>query len=94
MTLYGLIASVIWAGVAVLFIVMVSGVADEWIDLKRQTTEEPADLDIPDDLAALALGENEKWAQEETIKVIRERYATYRDWNQVRAAMGVAQRDG
>lgn len=48
---------------------------------------------IPDDLMALAMQENEVWAQEEMIRVLHERYETYHDWNKVRVAMGVARRD-
>ena len=49
--------------------------------------------DIPEDLVAVALQENEVWAQEEVTRVIRERYEQYRDWNKVRMAMGLGRRD-
>lgn len=49
--------------------------------------------DVPDDLVAVAMQENEPWAQEELMRVIRERYETYHDWNKVRASMGVGRRD-
>lgn len=48
---------------------------------------------VPDDLMALAMQEKEVWAQEEVMRVIRERYELYNDWNNVRAAMGVGRRD-
>jgi hypothetical protein len=32
---------------------------------------------------------NEPWAIEDTVKVIKERYVDLRDWNRVRAAMGI-----
>jgi len=47
---------------------------------------------VPEDLMALAMQENEMWAQEELMRVIRERYEMYRDWNRVRSAMGLGQR--
>jgi len=50
-------------------------------------------VDIPDDLIAVALQENEVWAQEEVTRVIREKYDAYKDWNKVRAAMGLGRRD-
>lgn len=53
----------------------------------------PAAVDIPDDLIAVALQENEVWAQEEVTRVIREKYDAYKDWNKVRAAMGLGRRD-
>ena len=49
--------------------------------------------DIPEDLIAVALQENEVWAQEEVTRVIREKYDAYRDWNRVRMAMGLGRRD-
>ena len=48
-----------------------------------------AEVPIPEDLVALAMREREAWAQEDVLKVIRERYADLQDWNRVRAAMGV-----
>lgn len=49
--------------------------------------------DIPEDLIAVALQENEVWAQEEVTRVIREKYDAYHDWNKVRMAMGLGRRD-
>ena len=49
----------------------------------------PEAVDVPEDLLALAMQENEVWAQEELLRVMRERYETYRDWNRVRSAMGL-----
>ena len=49
----------------------------------------PEAVDVPEDLLALAMQENESWAQEELLRVMRERYETYRDWNRVRSAMGL-----
>lgn len=49
----------------------------------------PPAVEIPDDLVAVALQENEVWAQEEMTRVIREKYEQYRDWQKVRAAMGI-----
>lgn len=49
----------------------------------------PSLSEIPDDLLAVASQENESWAQEEVIRVIRERYEELKDWNKVRRAMGI-----
>lgn len=49
--------------------------------------------DVPEDLVALAMTEQESWAQEETLRAMRERYETLRDWNLVRSAFGVGRRD-
>ena len=53
----------------------------------------PVPVEIPDDLIAVALQENEVWAQEEMTRVIREKYEQYKDWQKVRTAMGVGRRD-
>lgn len=47
------------------------------------------DVDIPEDLMALAMTYSEPWAQEDTLKAIRERYEQLQDWNRVRSAFGV-----
>jgi len=59
----------------------------------KEEEEDPYNVDIPNDLLAIATAENEVWAQEEVIRVIRERYENLRDWNKVRAAMGVGRID-
>jgi hypothetical protein len=48
-----------------------------------------ANFTVPDDLMALALQHPEPWAQEDVLKVVRERYEMLRDWNLVRSAMGI-----
>jgi len=53
----------------------------------------PPAVEVPDDLIAVAMQENEVWAQEELLRVIREKHEQYRDWNKVRAAMGLGRRD-
>lgn len=51
------------------------------------------DIAVPDDLMALALTQSESWAQEDTLKSMRERYAELRDWQKVRFAFGVGRID-
>lgn len=55
----------------------------------EEATDYPSLSEIPDDLLAVASQENESWAQEEVIRVIRERYEELKDWNKVRRAMGI-----
>lgn len=80
---------------AIAFVVAVYRVARAW-----ETTSAPPPRpvpsvvpDVPEDLMALAMQENEPWAQEEVVRVVRERYETLRDWNRVRAAMGIGRID-
>lgn len=49
----------------------------------------PPVTEVPDDLIAVAMQEREAWAQEEVLRAIRERYEELKDWNKVRAAVGV-----
>jgi hypothetical protein len=56
--------------------------------------ETPVQEEIPEDLVALAMQENEAWAQEELLRVMRERYEELRDWNKVRSAVGIGRIDG
>lgn len=61
--------------------------------LRQETVIVPPAAEIPDDLVAVAMQENEAWAQEELVRVIREKFEQYKDWNKVRAAMGLGRRD-
>lgn len=91
-----LIAS-LWVGVAIYAVWAIRQTARDAIAAWKPTPPDaPAPItnaDVPDDLVAIAMNENELWAQEEVLRVIRERYETYNDWNKVRAAMGLGRRD-
>lgn len=54
----------------------------------------PEDVAVPEDLVALAMTHSEPWAQEDTLKAMRERYAELKDWQKVRFAFGVGRVDG
>lgn len=93
MTLYGLLASLAWALTGALFIARLDRFAHRWLSLK-QREQIPVDATIPDDLQAFAMLETEKWAADATLKVIREKWESFRDWNKVRASLGVGTVDG
>lgn len=57
---------------------------------QREDFSPPAPPAIPDDLAALAMGQSEAWAKEDVLKAIREKYEEHSDWNKVRVAFGLA----
>jgi hypothetical protein len=83
---YGLVASLAWTVLGAALLWRADVVATRWM-----RGREPAEMiEIPPDLMALALNETEEWAQTQTMKVLREKYAEYHDWNRVRAAVGVA----
>ena len=69
-------------------------VADRALDQRADLTPDPKDAPVPDDLVALAMTHSEPWAQEDTLKAMRERYAELKDWQKVRFAFGVGRVDG
>jgi len=88
------VSSLIWAIVAGAFLWRLDRFAYAWLAIRDPKTHEPAVVTIPDDLEAFALGEDEPWAQEQMRDVIRERFADLKNWNLVRRAIGVGERDG
>jgi len=60
------------------------------LEPKRLPAAPPPNTAIPSDLASLALQQSEAWAQEESLKAMRELYADVGDWNLVRMKFGVA----
>lgn len=86
-----LVPHIIWATVAVFMIHELRTMLREWRDYVSPKTEGP--IEVPDDLVALANEERESWAQEETIRAMRERYEALGDWNLVRSAFGIGKRD-
>ena len=85
-----LLPHLIWAGVALFTIHELRTFANEWTAIKA--IDPLAPVEVPDDLVALANQERESWAQEETLRAMRERYEALGDWNLVRSAFGVGQR--
>ena len=84
--------AVIWAAVACYGISRFAAVAEQFAP--SASAAEPTELiDVPDDLIALASQERETWAQEETLRAMRERYELAGDWNIVRSAFGIGRRD-
>lgn len=48
------------------------------------------DVAVPEDLIAYAASYTDSWAQDDTMRSIREKYAEHKDWNKVRSAFGFA----
>lgn len=85
----------LWAAVATYGIWRLGNVAEAALAAWRPVAPGDGELiEVPADLIAVAMQESEAWAQEETLKAMRERYETLRDWNRVRAAFGVGRIDG
>ncbi len=95
MTLYGLLAALVWAAVAAFFVRRI----DRWVHLYLSLVHSPQEgaepVEIPDDLEALALNEQgptpESTAsvQDEIREGMLERFSKLKDWNKVRRAYGV-----
>lgn len=91
MTPSGLLASLVWAAVAAFFVLKLDAYAHRWLSVTHEAKQAPKTVDIPEDLLAFAMQETEKWAQDATLKVIRERYESFQDWNKVRSAVGIGE---
>lgn len=87
-----LLPHLIWASVVCYAVVRVTDVARLFAP-DRSALQPPEVVEVPEDLVALAMTEQEAWAQEETIRAIRERYESLKDWQLVRAAFGIGRRD-
>ena len=69
-----------------------SAVAEHAIARQNPPLPVPTPLEavvVPEDLVAIAMIHSEVWAQEDTLKAIRERYEQLQDWNRVRSAFGI-----
>lgn len=78
------IADLLWPVACYAIAVMVR---DEW--RQRQATTNPPELVVPEDLVAYAMSHSEQWAQEDAMRAIHQSYEQWKDWNRVRAAMGI-----
>lgn len=85
-----LVSTLVWAGALV---AMSHRLALAWERTagRAQVAQPKAQpvAEVPEDLVALAMSEREAWAQEEVLRVVRERYVDLGDWNLVRTAMGI-----
>jgi hypothetical protein len=84
-----MLAHLLWAAVVVYAIHRFGELAVRFAPARPDSVLPPAPVEIPEDLVAVANQERESWAQEEVLRVIRERYDDLKDWNRVRAAVGV-----
>lgn len=84
------LGTLVWAGVVVYGIWRLAPVLERFAPVQPGASEpSPDEVDVPDDLLAFAGQLQDPWAIEDTIKVMRERYADLKDWNRVRSAMGI-----
>lgn len=84
-----MLVHMLWAAVVVYAIHRIGDIVVRLAPARPEAAPLPPLVELPEDLVALAMQERESWAQEELLRVIRERYDDLKDWNRVRAAMGV-----
>lgn len=89
-----LVRALLWPGVGAYAVWRWAAVVERWAPARADLAPDPKDAPVPDDLVALAMTHSEPWAQEDTLKAMRERYAELQDWQKVRFAFGVGRVDG
>jgi len=89
-----MLVHLLWAAVTVYTVHRVAGIVERFMPPAPEAAPLPAlAVEVPDDLMAVAMQERESWAQEEVLRAIRERFEDLKDWNRVRAAVGVGRID-
>ncbi len=95
-----MIAALVWAGVVVFALVRTEAVIRHWLSLVHPPAAiAEQDVEVPQDIVALAMRESEEWAQEEVLKAAKERFLKVKDatmpdaqrWNLVRRALGIGE---
>lgn len=88
-----MLVQLLWVSVAAYAVHRLATVAERFAPNAPEVAPPPTSVEVPDDLVAVAMQEREAWAQEEVLRAIRERYEELKDWNKVRAAVGVGRID-
>lgn len=83
------LAHLMWGGVTVYGIWRMAQVLERFAPPKKVAVEDAEEPKLPEDLIAYALSFSESWAQEDCLKALRQNYEKWKDWNRVRAAMGI-----
>lgn len=83
-----LVTHLLWAGVAVYGMYRLEAMVRDWWTY-RFPSAQVKEVAVPDDLMAYAMSHSEQWAQEDALRAIQQSYETWKDWNRVRAAMGI-----
>lgn len=88
-----MLVQLLWVAVAAYAVHRIATVVERFAPNAPEAVSPFAPVEVPDDLVAVAMQEREAWAQEEVLRAIRERYEELKDWNKVRAAVGVGRID-
>lgn len=83
----------LWAGVVTYAIYRFAQVAERFAPVRADTAGAEPEVVVPEDLIAYAMSFSETWAQEDAMRAIHQSYDQWKDWNRVRAAMGIGRID-
>jgi hypothetical protein len=86
---FDVVAALIWAVAAYLVADRLASALEAFAS--QPVPDDPMEVEVPDDLVALAAQQSEAWAVEDMLKAMRERYVELRDWNRVRAAFNIGE---
>lgn len=86
-------AHLLWAAVAVYGIYRLAQVMERFAPVRPEAIV-PEQVAVPEDLMAYAMSFSETWAQEDAMRAVHQSYDQWKDWNRVRAAMGIGRIDG
>lgn len=78
----------LWAAVAVYGVYRMAQVAERFAPVRPESVASEQ-VEAPEDLVAYAMSFSETWAQEDAMRAIYQSYDQWKDWNRVRAAMGI-----
>jgi hypothetical protein len=84
---------VLWAGVTIYAIHMAAKVVTLFAPVRTDALATSQEVVVPDDLVAYAMSQSEQWAQEDAMRAIQQSYDQWKDWNRVRAAIGIGRID-
>lgn len=87
-----MVIHLLWAAVVVYTVHRAAGVIGQFAPTALAAPA-PEPVIIPDDLMAFAMSHSEQWAQEDALRAVQQSYETWKDWNRVRAAMGIGRMD-
>lgn len=88
-----MIGEILWPVAFLLGVFRFSKALEAFAPSKPEVGENANNVAVPEDLVAFALQEREAWAQDEVLRAVRERYDELKDWNAVRAALGIGRID-
>ena len=89
MTVLHGIAALLWPVVAAYAIWTFAPVVAKFAPV-HEPVQKDEEVHIPDDLIGFVAEYPESWAQEDTMRAIKEKYLEYKDWDKVRRALGLA----